>query len=76
MPPVEVVLEQCHLPTTHYFVVIKGVPHSKGLVITNAHPRPKAERIRAQVEKALRAYGAPPEPPEPEGPRRTRLERV
>jgi hypothetical protein len=73
--PVEVVLEQCHLPTTHWFVVIKGVPYSKGLVITNAHPLPKAERIRAKVEKALREYGAP-SPPEPAPPKRSRFDRI
>jgi len=71
---VEVVLEQCHIPSTHWFVVIKGVPYSKGLVITNAYPKPKAERIKARVEKALREYGAPPEP-EPTT-RRSRFERV
>jgi len=76
--PVEVVLEEAEpKPSGYWFVLITGVPYSKGLVITNAHPRPKAERIKAKVEKALREFGGPPSP-EPPAKRRhlTRLERI
>jgi len=72
---VEVVLQEADpKPSGFWFVIIEGVPHTKGLVITNAAPRAKAERIKARVEKALREYGAPPEP-EP-ATRRSRWERL
>jgi hypothetical protein len=59
----------------YYFVTIRGVPHSKCLVITDARPLAVAEKIKTKVEKALREYGAPPVLI-PDGPRRSRLERV
>jgi hypothetical protein len=59
----------------YYFVVIRGVPGSKGLVVTDARPLAVAEKIKVKVERALREYGAPPVLV-PDGPRRSRLERV
>ena len=60
----------------YYFVVIKGVPHSKGLVITDAKPLAQAEKIRAKVHAALSTYPEPPVEPPTDPQRRSRLERV
>lgn len=83
--PVQVVLEESDMSrycenyqgTRCYFVVIEGVPHSKGMVVTNAYPLPKAEKIKAAVEASLREYAYEKRSkPKPAKPVRTRYARV
>jgi hypothetical protein len=53
---VTVELELSQLSDDYFFVVIRGLPYTRGLVITHACKRDKAERIKAAVEEALDAF--------------------
>jgi len=81
--PIEVVLEEAkgvspcaRTGELFYFVLIEGVPYSKGLVVTNAYPLTRAKRIQAAVEASLQKYGRPPPKPKPSKKVRSRFERV
>lgn len=57
-----------------YFVCIEGVPYSKGHAVCNAQPLKMAEKIKKEVEAALRAYGRAERLPRSKS--RTRYERI
>lgn len=82
--PVEVILEESDMSRYSenyegircYFVVIQGVPYNKGLIVTDAKPLAQAEKIKAAVEAALKAYKQPVKPEKPTKKVRTRFARI